>query len=80
MVKRKKSFEELTQRELLELTEQKKALYEWAQEAFDEGEGLVSRFLDFCKYYDKEVHEAIDVVSYPKLLILKERFGAWIRR
>ena len=78
MAKRKKNFEESTQ--LLELAEQKKPLYEWAQEAFKEGGGQVSKFLDFCKRNDKEVHEATDVVSYPKLLVLKERFEAWIRR
>ena len=72
MAKRKKNIEESTQ--LLELAEQKKPLYEWA-EGLNEGKGEVSRFLDFCKH-DEEIHEATDVITYSEFLVLKERFEA----
>ena len=69
MAKRKKNFEELS--------DQQKYLYEWA-EGLNEGKGEVSRFLEFCKRDDKEVHEAMDVITYSEFLVLKERFEAWI--
>ena len=56
--------------------DQQKQLYEWAEGEFSEGKGQVQQFLDFCKYYDKEVHEATDIVSYTKFLTLKEKFEA----
>lgn len=71
MAKRKKNIEESTQP--LELAEQKKPLYEWA-EGLNEGKGEVSRFLDFCKH--EEIHEATDVITYSDFLVLKEKFEA----
>lgn len=58
----------------IELVDQEKYLYEWAEGEFSEGQGQVLRFLDFCKHDDKEVHEATDIISYTKFLTLKERF------
>lgn len=61
----------MTQKINIDLVDQKKQLYKWAEDAFFENDGEVSRFLDFIKQEGKEPTE---VVSYTEFLTLKEEF------
>ena len=55
----------------IDLVDQKKPLYKWAEDVFFENNGEVSRFLDFIKQEGKEPTE---VLSYTDFLVLKAKF------
>ncbi len=61
----------MTKQTIVDFGEQKKALYEWAQDTFFENRGEVSRFLNFIK---QEGREPIEVVPHPEFLVLKAKF------
>ncbi len=53
----------------VELQEQQKPLYEWAEERMFSDD--VSMFLQFCK---QDLYEPMDVVSYGEFLTLNKKF------
>ena len=63
-------------RKKIEMGEQQKALYEWAEDTFFENRGEVSRFLAFIK---QEGREPLEVVSYTDFLVLKTKFDNWFK-
>ena len=61
----------MTKKTKLELGDQQKQLYEWAEEQMFADD--VPQFLGFCK---QSFYEATDVISYTEFLTLKEKFEA----
>jgi hypothetical protein len=61
----------MTKKTKVELGDQQKSVYEWAEESLFSDD--VPQFLGFCK---QAFYEATDVISYTEFLTLKEKFEA----
>ena len=61
----------MTKKTKVELGDQQKSVYEWAEELLFSDD--VPQFLGFCK---QVFYEATDVISYTEFLTLKEKFEA----